>query len=593
MSIPRPEYPRPQFERPDWENLNGTWEFEIDQADTGVERGLRERPLSSTITVPFAPESTASGVGIRDQLTAVWYRRHWKVPAEWQGRRIMLHFGAVDHDTTVWVNGVEVGRHRGGFTSFSVDTTAAVTAGSDAIVVVRARDTARSPQARGKQARDFAPTGTFYPRTTGIWQTVWAEPVPHRRIGSLHVIPSLARGSFSIRVVIRGARAADTVQVVVTDASGVVVGQDQQALGQDFTPELVVGIASAHLHLWEPGRGYLYGLTVRLVSEDGQVLDQVASYAGMRSIAVDGTRVLINGKPVFQRLVLDQGYWPDTLMTAPSDAALVADIATGLAAGFNGARAHQKVFEERYLYHADRMGYLVWAEFGDWGVNEFGPDGWYQTPTISFVTQWLEAVGRDRNHPAIVGWCPLNEFQERITDRITDMDDVARAMFLGAKLADPTRPVLDASGFSHRLVESDVYDSHSYEQDPECFLAEQAGLAEGTPYVNTDGGHAISVPYAGQPYFVSEFGGIHWSSDADTWGYGDEVSSLEELYVRFEGLVNVLLEDPNMFGYCYTQLSDVESEHNGIVRYDRSSKLDLERLRQVQTRPAAIERRDC
>lgn len=592
-SIPRPEYPRPQFVRSEWENLNGQWEFEIDQADTGLERGLRDRPLATQIIVPFAPESAASGVGIRDHLTAVWYRRDWYVPEQWAGQRILLHFGAVDHDTTVWVNGVEVGRHRGGFTSFTVDATPAVTPGQSATVVVRARDTALAPQARGKQGRDFVPTGTFYPRTTGIWQTVWAEPVPSSRVESLHVVPNLGRHTFSIHVTVRGATSGDRVEVQVTDAGGVVVGIDTQEIGRDFTPLLEVTIPEENLHLWEPGAGYLYGLRVRLLRADTHVVDEISSYVGMRSIAVDGKRMLLNGKPVFQRLVLDQGYWPDTLMTAPNDEALVADITTGLAAGFNGARAHQKVFEERYLYHADRMGYLVWAEFGDWGVNEFGKDGWYQTPTISFVTQWLEAVGRDRNHPAIVGWCPLNEFQERITDRITDMDDVARAMFLAAKLADPTRPVLDASGFSHRLVESDVYDSHSYMQDPERFRHEQAGLAQDKPFVNTDDGHVISVPYAGQPYFVSEFGGIHWSSQAGTWGYGDEVTSLEELYERFEGLTGVLLDNPNMFGYCYTQLSDVESEHNGIVHYDRSPKLDLERLRRIQMRLAAIERRGC
>lgn len=589
VPVPRPEHPRPQFFRPDWLTLNGEWGFEIDQADTGIERGLLHRPLTRTIVVPFAPETTASTVAFDDLVNACWYRRTICVPEEWAGRRVFAHFGAVDHDATVWVDGTEVGRHRGGFTSFRVELTDVVRPGEEAVMVVRARDPLDAPQARGKQGRDFSPSGTFYTRTSGIWQSVWLEAVPFRAIEDLHTVPILSRHAFRFSVRTTRNTGGLRVRVTVSDPQGR-SWTDEVASAIDMRAELEVRIPAEAVRLWRPGAGELYDVTVSLLDGD-EIVDEVRSYAGLRSVAIDGRRVLVNGEPVFQRLVLDQGYWPESLMTAPTDEALVRDIEIGLAAGFNGARAHQKVFEERYLYHADRLGYLVWAEFGDWGVNEYGPRGWYQTPTLTFVSQWLEAIGRDRNHPCIVGWCALNEFQERIGDRMTAHDDVTQATFLAARLADGTRPVLDASGFSHRVADTDVYDSHSYEQDAERFRAEQAGLRDGAPFVNTDDGHALSTPYAGQPYFVSEFGGIWWApSDDASWGYGDRPRGLEEVYERFEGLVDVLLDDPEMFGYCYTQLADVEGERNGVVNADRSAKLDLDRLRAAQSRTAAIEK---
>jgi hypothetical protein len=333
-----------------------------------------------------------------------------------------------------------------------------------------------------------------------------------------------------------------------------------------------------------------------LYPQRGKVLDEIKSYAGMRSIAIDGTRVLINGKPVFQRLVLDQGYYPDGIMTAPSDAALAQDIELSMAAGFNGARLHQKVFEERFLYHADRLGYLVWGEFPDWGVGGFGPGRDHQRHSATFITQWLEVLERDVSHPAIVGWCPLNETWQEIGDRITDLDDVTWGMFRAAKIVDPTRPVLDASGYSHRVPESDVYDSHDYEQNVEAFAAHHARTQAGEPWVNRGGpGRTVefSIPYAGQPYLVSEFGGIWWNPQAsegdDSWGYGERVRNIEEWYTRFEGLCSVLLDDPAMFAYCYTQLTDVFQEQNGIFYFDRQGKFDLERLHRIQTRKAAQE----
>ena len=593
--VPRPEHPRPTAVRPRWLSLNGQWEFEIDQGDSGLERGVRDRPLAGEITVPFAPESAASGIGNTDFLEAVWYARDVAVPAEWAGQRVLLHFGAVDHDATVWADGIEVARHRGGFSSFTADL--GCRAGETVRVVVRARDSRHDVQARGKQATWYANTHCNYTRTTGIWQTVWLEAVPQLHVRSLRITPNLAAFTVTVAASVTANRPGHRLVVALADADGPVASAEVRA-DLDLTPTVTVPVPAERLRPWSPADPHLYDVTVRLVDSAGEVVDAVDSYTGIRSVAIDGKRLLLNGEPLFHRLVLDQGWWPDTLMTGPSDAALVHDIELAMAAGFNGARLHQKVFEERFLFHADRLGYLVWGEFGDWGAGGQGVVGHNQQPTASYVTQWLEVLERDHNHPAIVGWCPLNETFQALHDRITVLDDVTRAMFLATKLADPTRPVIDASGYSHRVAETDVYDSHHYEQDPERFAEMMKGLGEDTPFVNVHDERTVSLPYAGQPYFVSEFGGIWWDPEAaaaagtdrsESWGYGDRVRDEEEFHARFAGLTGVLLGDPDMFGYCYTQLTDVMQERNGIYRFDRSAKLDVARVRAAQERPAASE----
>lgn len=600
VTIPRPEHPRPQFFRPLWLTLNGEWEFEIDRGDTGLERGLLTRELSDRILVPFAPESTASGIGDVDFLHAVWYRRETTIPADWAGRDVLLHFGAVDHDATVWVNGVEVARHRGGFSSFTAPLADVATAGDTLTIVVRARDTPTEPQARGKQSTWFKNTAANYTRTTGIWQSVWMEAVAPAHLRRVDVTPQRADSSFLVVAELSPASGNTVLEATLTDEHGTVATAAIAAI--DMAPRLTLSIPEDRVRLWSPSDPHLYGLELRL-TRDGQVVDEVTSYAGLRSVAIDGNRVLINGEPVFQRLVLDQGYWQDTLMTAPDDAALRRDIELSMAAGFNGARLHQKVFEERYYYHADRLGYLVWGEFGDWGVSGLGPLGQNQQPTASFITQWLEVLQRDRSHPSIIGWCPLNETHQRLHDRISQLDDVTHGMYLATKAADPTRPVIDASGYSHRVRGADIYDSHSYEQDPEAFRIEQSGLTNGRPHINLEYDSVISLPYAGQPYFVSEYGGIWWNADRvaearlaaedpgreDSWGYGERVTSLEEWHNRFEGLTRVLLEEPLMFGYCYTQLTDTFQEENGLYDFHRNPKFDIARIRAVQLSQAAYE----
>ncbi len=593
MTVPRAEYPRPQFRRDRWLCLNGFWGFEADSGDTGLARGLLERELNDTITVPFCPESQLSGIGEWDVCAAVWYRREVTIPPDWVNQQILLHLGAVDYDATVWVDGERVGRHRGGFTPFTLNITAYVTPGKTITLVIRARDDNWRPQPRGKQARQYAPHETLYPRTTGIWQTVWLEPVPRTYIDRPRITPDYANKQFQMDIPLIGPRQGLRVRVVLSDAQGEITREDTVA-DQDFTPTLTLLIPADRLRPWSPADPHLYDLRFELVNDTGETIDQLHSYAGLRSITIDGKALRLNGEIIFQRLVLDQGYYPDGLMTAPDDNSLRYDIELAQAAGFNGARLHQKVFEERFLFHADQLGYLVWGEFGDWGAQDVGPRYDHHRHAPEFITQWLEALHRDYSHPCIIGWCPLNETWQSLGEGIQQLDDVTRGMVLATRATDQTRPIIDASGGSHREPSTDIWDVHDYEQDPAIFSTHYAGLSDGKVYGGLpDDGKVRSVPYNGQPYMVSEFGGIWWNPDeTDTvgsWGYGKHPTDIAAFYMRFAGLVNALLDNPLIFGYCYTQLTDIYQEQNGIYTSDRKPKFDTSRLRAIQAKQAAIE----
>ena len=595
MSIPRPEYPRPQFQRSDWLNLNGEWEFEIDNGDSGLDRGLLTRELAQKITVPFCPESKLSGIEHVDFMRAVWYRKRVTIPSDWAGRRTLLHFGAVDYDATVWANGKEVARHRGGFSPFTVDLNG-VKAGEEVEIVLRARDDEHSPIARGKQSQRYAPHSCLYTRTTGIWQTVWMEPVADVSMRRPRITPDLANGSFRLELPITQNKPGHALRASVKDRDGVIATAQVRA-DLDLAPRLDLAIPQNRQRVWSIADPFLFDLEIELLDAAGTVIDKITSYAGLRSVSIDGKKVKINGEVVFQRLILDQGYYPDGVLTAPSDAALIADITLSQDAGFNGARLHQKVFEERFLFHADRLGYIVWGEFPDWGCGGHGPEHNHQQPGQTYITQWLEVVERDYSHPSIVGWCPLNETWQPLSDKITVLDDVTNGMYLATKAMDTSRPVLDTSGYSHRVRGADIYDSHDYigEQDFAEGLVNykkrHENMDKDEVFVNKHHGRIDqSVPYRGQPYFVSEFGGFKWNpDDASSWGYGSAPTSLEDLHYRFQVVCDVLLDNPHMFGYCYTQLTDIYPEENGIYTFDRKPKFDIARIHAIQTRKAAIE----
>jgi beta-galactosidase/beta-glucuronidase len=579
--------------------LNGIWEFAEDPGYAAITDRMLATPFGQRILVPFVPESALSGIGKVDGIETVWYRREVEIAPAWYGKTLLLHFQGVDHDATVWVNGTEVVRHRGAWSPFTAELAPISSADESRLtIVVRARDPKWGPAARGKQADGYAQ------HSTGIWQTVWLEPVPQTYMLRPRITPDVANGTFHVEVGIYGPRRGFSLRARLSDSSGDVTVAEVD-VNQDFAARLILPIPSERQRLWSPQDPFLYDISLDLIDQSGEVVDNARSYAGLRGITIDGKAVLLNGVPVFQRLALDFGHYPDGILTAPSEEALVRDVEIGLAAGFNGSRLHEKVFEERFLYHCDRLGYLVWGEFGDWGAGTDGPQS--NQPTASFITQWLEVLERDYSHPSIIGWCPLNETVETLGDRITVLDDVTRGMFLATKAFDQTRPVLDTSGFSHRVPESDIYDSHNYEQDPAQFARDMAGIAAGMPFISGGGGDPApiqypwlprtpwSIPYRGQPYFCSEFGGILWNDDPgnenEIWSFpGAAPKSIEEFYQRFEALVSTLLDNEYMFGYAFTKLTDLYGSKHGIYRFDRTPKFDIERIRRIQTRPAAIEK---
>ncbi|MFA5293009.1 MAG: sugar-binding domain-containing protein [Phycisphaerae bacterium] len=608
MSLPRCEYPRPQWVRDKWFCLNGKWEFEIDNDDDGIERGLVNRQLKKNIIVPFCPESELSGIGFTGFMKAVWYRKEIEIPSNCVGKKILLHFQAVDYDATVWVNGIEAARHRGGWSGFTIDLSLFVKPGDKTVITVRARDDMKQAMPRGKQSMELENHDCVYTRTTGIWQTVWIEAVGERYLKRPKITP-FELNSFSIEQSIEGDPKGLSVKVTIKDANGKIadhVCKFNCLNSAVFT----IAIPQHKIRLWSPENPFLYDLDVELIDQQGKIIDSAKSYAGLRNITIEGKAVKINGKSIFQRLVLDQGYYPDGIMTAPTEEALIRDIELSLKAGFNGARLHQKVFEERFLHHCDRLGYLVWGEFGDWGLTHGVIDEGYNQPGAAIVSQWMDVLERDYSHPSIIGWCPLNELLQVIEDKYTFLNDVTRALFQVTKGYDKTRPVIDVSGFSHRVFETDIYDSHLYVQNPDLFSEMMSPLAQNRPFINTEfgcnidsdmTGRAVSVPYRGQPYFVSEFGGIWWNEEEalksqidtgnrnESWGYGGRPKTIDEFYKRFEGLCTVLLKNKDMFGYCYTQLTDVFQEQNGIYNFDRSPKFDIAKIRAVQRQKAAIE----
>ena len=568
--VPRPEYPRPQWVRKDWLNLNGKWDFKATLDLNSAT--IADEPLRGKIIVPFVPESQLSGIGETDFMPVVWYRRKFRVPAGWAGQRVLLHFGAVDYLATVWVNGTLVGSHKGGYTSFYFDITAALQAGDNELVV-RAVDDTRDPlQPSGKQSLDRHSSGCFYTRSTGIWQTVWLEPVPAAFLVKMRLFPDLDAGKLTVQLWADGPTAGLTVEAIAR-AEGAEVAVAQTTISEGFTT-LTLNIESPRA--WSPADPFLYDLELRL-SDGAQVVDRVSSYFGLRKVHIESPAVLLNNQSVFQRLVLDQGYYPEGIYTAPDDAALRKDIEISMELGFNGARLHQKVFEPRFLYWADKLGYLVWGEYPDWGVNRGRPEA-----IGNILPEWLEAVDRDFNHPSIIGWCPLNEASP---ERWAPLPQL---LYRVTKELDPTRPVIDISGFTH--VETDINDSHNYDQDPQRFAALFASYADGKdPWKN----YGEDAPHKGQPYFVSEYGGIWWDpqkSHEQGWGYGNRPKSEKEFLARYKGLTSVLLDHPKMFGFCYTQLYDIEQEVNGLYTYDRRPKFDPAIIRKVNRRKAAIEK---
>ena len=570
--IPRPEYPRPQFERDAWMNLNGTWTYAFDFGESGLQRDFNEsKGFDSNITVPFCPESPLSGVEYKDFINSMWYHRAVEVPAAWDGKKILLNFGAVDYTSSIYVNGKLAGRHYGGSSSFSVDVTRFVEPGKTADVVVWVQDDVRAGvQASGNQCPDYYSRGCHYTRVTGIWQTVWMEAVAKTGLKEVYVKHDLYNSCFIIEPKFHALADGMSLNFRVKDGDKVVSKKTVKA-----TSPMTVIMPVKNVKTWSPESPFLYDIEYDVVDKAGNIVDQVTSYAGMRKIHVEGDRVFLNNQPLYLRLVLDQGFYPDGVWTAPSDEALKRDIELSMSVGFNGARLHQKVFEERFHYLADKLGYLTWGESASWGSSMNN-----ELASRNFIPEWQEVVVRDRNHPSIIIWTPFNETWDRpkddeggrIHDRlVTNVYDLTKSL--------DYRPVHDCSGGYH--VKTDIWSFHNYEQDAEQLQENLTLKGDGTvPTFDVEN----EAEYSGQPYYLDEYGGIKWVIEQfaeNTWGYGQGPKTLEEFYSRLEALTDVILDMEYINGYTYTQLTDVEQEQNGIFNYDRTAKFDAGKLKAI------------
>ena len=574
--VPRPEHPRPDLCRDNWMTLNGEWQFEIDKAADGEARGLTYgKDLNAKINVPFCPESKLSGLGLGNtvRLKDVWYRRLFEVPAAMQGKRVRIHFGGVDYQAWVYINGQLAGTHIGENVAFNFDITQWLKAGPNEVVVKVLDDMSTGLQPSGKQAADQS-GGCIYTRTTGIWQTVWLEAVGSSFVETISVVPDPDNARFLVTAKING-QDKDLTLKAEAFADGELTGSDSGTGPWQNT--LVLNLKSKKL--WEPASPFLYDLKFTLYSGKEKI-DELKSYVGLRKVAIDGRRILINGKPVFQRLILDQGFYPEGLWTAPSDAALKNDIELSMACGYNGARLHQKVFEPRFLYWADKLGYLVWGESPNWGFN-FKPEGY-----SAYLNEWTEILLRDRNHPSIVGWCAFNETDPKA-------GELQQMMWNVTKAVDPTRPALETSGWVHSLPHPEVLDAHDYEGNPatlrERWMTNLSVKAETFAAPARYGSRAAARSDRGIPFMVSEIGGIGWATEGG-WGYGTGPKNLDELYVRYQGTIDAMLDNPHLFGFCYTQLTDIEQEKNGLYYYDRTPKFDVKKIHAITSRQAAYER---
>lgn len=580
-NILRSEHPEPMMRREDWLNLNGEWLFEFDFGESGEERELfmpeKAAEYTKTISVPFCPESELSGINYKDFIPSVWYKRTINISKERLSKRILLHFGAVDYECTVYVNGKCVGNHFGGYSSFVFDITDFLKVGENDLTV-NAKDYVRSGnQPKGKQVCQYYSSGCDYSRTTGIWQTVWLEFVPEGYIKSVKYYPDVEDSSFDIELFLTH----DGKLSVEACFDGKTVGFVSRNVKGNYAK---IHLPLAEKHLWDVGCGNLYDLKFTLEAENG--VDVLSSYAGLRDICIDKFKVLINGRSVFQRTVLDQGFYPDGIYTAPSDEALKHDIELSMELGFNGARLHQKMFEPRFLYHCDKAGYLVWGEHANWGL-----DINRESALLNFLPEWCDTIERDFNHPSIIGWCPFNETWGQTSKTARR---IIKTVYNMTKRLDPTRPVIDTSGAYH--VITDIYDQHDYEQNPDKFsksYTKYNGKKDSFDLFFEN--EQVYIPDL--PFFLSEFGGIKWiaqnnSDDEDNnlWGYGDAPTTEDEFFTRYEGLTAALLNAPNIMGFCYTQLYDVEQEVNGLYTYSRERKFsDYSRIIAANRKKAAIE----
>jgi beta-galactosidase/beta-glucuronidase len=587
--LPLDPHPRPLLERTGWISLNGLWDFSID-ADSRWHTPDTVQ-WQQQIRVPFAPEVEASGVKNTGFFRSCWYRRQFRAPPLPERHRLVLHFCAVDYAASVWVNGRLAVRHEGGHTPFQADITDLLVEGAQTIVVRADDDPLDLSKPRGKQDWQLEPHSIWYPRTTGIWQTVWLEVIPEVSLSYLRWTPNIERWEIGMDTRIAGPR-PDGLRLAVKLWSGnTVIADDQYTL---LTGEMARRIALSdpgiddyrNELLWSPSRPTLIQARLQLLDAAGNVLDTVRSYTALRSIAIQGDRFVLNGRPYHLRLVLDQGYWPDTGLTPPSDQALRRDVELVKAMGFNGVRKHQKIESPGFHFWADTLGLLVWEEM---------PSAYrFTKQSIERLTrEWMEVIERDASHPCIVAWMPFNE-----SWGVPDLPDsptqrhYVQALYHLTKTFDPTRPVIGNDGWES--VATDIIGIHDYDHDPQR-IAHRYSSDSMLPRLfkrERPGGRMLLLSGHGaddQPVMLTEFGGIAFAADkAKTWGY-TRVESPDDLANAYAHLLDAVRSSTVLAGFCYTQFTDTYQEANGLLYADRTPKFPIEKIRAATRGTAANE----
>jgi beta-galactosidase/beta-glucuronidase len=579
--IPRAEYPQPQFEREQWVNLNGPWEFAFDDANRGLEENWAGgvKKFDRNITVPFCFESAMSGIGDTSFHPWVWYRRTITAPDGWKGRRLLLHFGAVDYRATVWVNGRLAGKHQGGNTPFQVDITPLMKAGANSLVV-RAEDPPTDRYIpRGKQYWEPKSRGIFYTRTTGIWQPVWLEAAGDSYLDRVRITPSNDGG---VRFEARVSRPGQGLDSGALEFHATVTREKKtiaSAMAATDGPRATALVVVPDPKLWSPGDPQLYDVIFEL-RRGSAVLDRVHSYFGFRSVSVDGDRVLLSGRPTILKFVLDQGYWPQSTLTPPSDNAIRYDIRMTKEMGFNGVRKHQKLEDPRYLYWADHMGLLVSSEM----ANAYLFDSEYAE---AYTREWAEAIERDYDHPSILIWVPINESWGVPLLSEKRQQQHLRSLYTVTHSLDTTRLVIDNDGWEHTNL-TDLFAIHDYARTGEMLYGRYKDLGR-MPRRVPDNARAALAPgnaYNGSPIYLSEFGGIAFIAPGsnvpgDAWGYSGVEKTADSALERLRGLYTAMAKIPSFAGFCYTQLTDVEQEINGLMTYDRKAKYDVRVVKEI------------
>jgi beta-galactosidase/beta-glucuronidase len=575
--VPRPEHPRPDMLRADWQSLNGSWEFDFDDSDKGqAERWQAgSRKFSKKILVPYCFQSKLSGIGDPAFHDVVWYRRSLQIPESWRSKRIQLQFGAVDYEAKVWVNGEFAGSHRGGHTPFSMEITDLLKSGVNTVVLRVWDPSTDRTIPRGKQYWKEKSERIWYTRTTGIWQPVWIEAVDAVHVRRLRVTPDIDRSQVGIEVLV--SRVTPELKLRLTvKKDGMVQARSEVDLTQT---RAAAALTLENQQLWSPERPNLYDLNIEILA-GAKVLDKVDSYFGQRKVGAHAGRFYLNNAPYYLKLVLDQGYWPDSLLTPPTDEAIQYDIKMTKAFGLNGARKHQKVEDPRWLFWCDKMGFIVWGEMAN--AYDFSEEY-----VERFSQEWQEVIARDYNHPSIVAWVPINESwgARQILTSVVQQEHVKSLYHLTRSL-DSSRLVVDNDGWEH-TDQTDLFTLHDYARTGEELLAKYKILESDPARVPRNGREALAFGYKynGTPFMMTEFGGIAYRVGTplaeNEWGYSGIEPTKEKMLARLQGLITALRANSAIAGYCYTQLTDVEQEINGLMTYDRKPKASPEEFAQI------------